>query len=38
MIESLQSETEKVIVDIKQGKGEANNCQDNILRSICKFN
>ena len=28
MIESLQSQTEKAVVDIKQGKDEANNCQD----------
>ncbi len=29
MIESLQSQTEKAVVDIKQGKDEANNCQDH---------
>ena len=29
MIESLQSQTEKAVMDIKQGKDEANNCQDH---------
>jgi len=29
MIESLQRQTEKAVVDIKQGKDEANNCQDH---------
>jgi methyl-accepting chemotaxis protein len=29
MIESLQSQTEKAVLDIKQGKDEANNCQDH---------
>tara|TARA_R110001592_G_scaffold63592_3_gene195096 strand:- start:7549 stop:9588 length:2040 start_codon:yes stop_codon:yes gene_type:complete len=29
MIESLQSQTEKAVSDIKQGKDEANNCQDH---------
>jgi len=29
MIESLQTQTEKAVQDIKQGKDEANNCQDH---------
>lgn len=29
MIESLQSQTEKAVLDITQGKSEANNCQDH---------
>ncbi|MGL1956831.1 MAG: methyl-accepting chemotaxis protein [Colwellia sp.] len=29
MIESLQNQTEKAVLDIKQGKNEANNCQDH---------
>ncbi len=29
MIESLQSQTEKAVADISQGKAEANNCQDH---------
>ncbi len=29
MIESLQTQTEKAVSDIKQGKNEANNCQDH---------
>ena len=29
MIESLQTQTEKAVLDIKQGKDEANNCQDH---------
>ncbi|GAA6170452.1 methyl-accepting chemotaxis protein [Colwellia sp. KU-HH00111] len=29
MIESLQRQTEKAVIDIKQGKDEANNCQDH---------
>lgn len=29
MIESLQSQTEKAVLDIKHGKDEANNCQDH---------
>ena len=37
MIESLQSQTEKAVLDIKQGKDEANNCQvhtDQLLQTL----